>query len=197
MPSLIRFAFFYTALFLLISFLCGFSAGFAHAQESVDDAVDNVILSSGRTTEATQGHGVDSPIFRALPPDVQKQILDETEQVQRDCEVKAFYAKWHDCRCIAAKFLDERLERGPDADQAMMLVELGSKCVDEAGVAGYSYNECMNIGGNSSNPVDNDNYCTCYANKMAAIYRDNPATTISDITHLSIAAYGQCSSGGQ
>ncbi len=121
-----------------------------------------------------------SDVFYALPPDLQQEILDETELVHSDCTKKLDYAKFHDCGCIAATFMDERLKRGPDAHQYIILNEIGNGCVDEPGVAGASYDLCINQmvyispATRGFREAELKPFCECFARTMAARYAKSP-----------------------
>ena len=129
-------------------------------------------------------------IFDQLPPDLQKEIIDEAIRVYDDCLAKDTYSQFHDCRCIGAKFFDARVLNGPTISQANLVFDIGGECVNQPGIAGLSYQECLDM--LLLEPGDIEPVCTCYANDMAQSYARKPRADYRHIRQLAADSLIKC-----
>jgi len=138
-----------------------------------------------------KGYGVENPIFKALPPDIQEEILDEVQSVHDKCMGKGLYSKLHSCKCIASLFMDKRLEE-PDKPSEFIVSEVTNSCPNKEETAGYGYTNCIDLN-QHSNIKNIDRYCSCVGNELARIYALRPKASYQYITSLSASAYSACS----
>jgi hypothetical protein len=138
-----------------------------------------------------------SPLFDSLPRDIQDEIMAEASTVEKDCEADMTYSFFHDCRCLGAKFIDERVNH-PDTAKQTLTFRMRKDCVNEPGIAGYSYNFCMTQFSYMMPPAEGftdakrDDYCKCYARTMAKRYAAAPNPTHSYINNMQITALNAC-----
>lgn len=135
--------------------------------------------------------GIDGEIFQSLSREMQEELLKETEQVSNACLTKTIYRQLHDCNCLAGKFLDERLLRGPEEDQRKILDDLKSTCPNMENTAAFAYNNCIETN-KIGRTRDLEGYCKCFANNLAIAYADQPYPHIEYFSQLSIGAYRKC-----
>lgn len=111
-------------------------------------------------------------LFNQLPEDVQNNILDESREFETYCLGIDTYSEYHDCECLAHRFFEERVKRGPRQHMYSLFGDLKRECPDIAGMAGKSYDSCMRI--MVSQPENIEKVCTCYANNLARAYAEHP-----------------------
>lgn len=131
-----------------------------------------------------------SEIFSLLPDDIKQEIIDEAAQVQRLCERNSREAMFYDCECIASRFIDGRVIRGPDIAQSSITSEIKPDCVNVAGVAGYAYRQCNSMRAyGASRPEE---VCNCYGNYVAYKFQAAPIATFSFFNNYSTEAIISC-----
>lgn len=162
----------------------------ATAQIRIDDP------GAGTSAESLPQSG--NPVFESLLPEIQDEILAESEMVQQNCERDANYAFFHDCECIAIRFIQERLERGPEAHWLNIRNGIRSQCVNVPGIAGHSFDYCMNTLGPLSSGTRNlpddqlEEHCRCFARTMARNYDSAPNPNYRYISHMRVNSMRQC-----
>jgi hypothetical protein len=138
-----------------------------------------------------------SPLFDSLPRDIQDQIMAEASVVEQNCAADMTYSYFHDCECLGAKFIDARVNN-PDVAKETLTFRMRKDCVNEPGIAGYSYNYCMKQfvymmpAAKGFTDAKRDEYCKCYARTMAKRYADSPEPTHSYINNLQITSLNAC-----
>lgn len=128
-------------------------------------------------------------IFEQLPPEIQEELKAEADTVFRQCEQRTYYARLHDCGCIAISFLDQRILQGPNATNFNLWQEIGPECINVAGMAGDSYESCTK---RFFNQEKYNEFCECYANTMADKYKKSPIDNSYHLSNLSASAYTEC-----
>ena len=98
--------------------------------------------------------------------------LAEMQAVYNSC-TQRFHSQYLDCRCIAVKFLDQRMQHGSAPPQRILLDRVYDKCPATAAVAGKTYNRCLNWA--SMTHRDYKRFCECYANHYATTFSENPS----------------------
>lgn len=128
------------------------------------------------------------------PTDIPEEVLAEMARVESDCSQNFFYSSFHDCRCIAVKFVDERMKRGPDVAHTTILTAVTNECPNIPGAAGYIYASCSQYM-DWTNPVE-DSYCRCTANRVAEKYGKAPRMNTRYIQRLRRDAMVECGRPG-
>lgn len=129
---------------LILSLCCllgAFSAAPALAQEA-----------------APQSHSFDDI------PDV---YLEEATAFEEKCSTDPHLSRYYNCECLAVKFLDERIERGPAPSQSFIMQAIQGQCFDTIKLAGEEYTRCLN--GNFDDE-ELSKRCACIANTQAKLH---------------------------
>ena len=94
--------------------------------------------------------------------------LDEAQAVYDRCKADLHMSKNHDCECLSARFLDERLKRGPTASHNTIYITLQHECFNTVETTGKEYSTCMSRSSHTSpENVERKAYCECYARQWA------------------------------
>ena len=116
--------------------------------------------------------------------DIPDEYIIEASQFGEKCRNDYTMPLYFDCRCLGVKYLDARIEMGPDASPSGVQNRLGKACKDGTGIAGQLYEECLNDFVNAPTHLDPEEYCSCYGNTFAEYFEDlpgrmNPRTKIA------------------
>ncbi len=103
--------------------------------------------------------------------DVTEQQMEEAMSVYSWCEGLADVKNQVDCECLAAKFLDLRMKRGPLAERSVMIAEITQKsCRNIVETTGMEYSTCMTGSTFSYFGIRPKDYCECYARRWANLF---------------------------
>ena len=115
-----------------------------------------------------------SPIAQAqeLPSDdeIMAAYMEEAEHFQAYCDSQETFRRYYNCECLAASFLESRIERGPDASRSSIMMMIEGDCQDAAEGAAQAYGNCI---GNTlllPNTIDPEAYCNCVGNQFAKYF---------------------------
>lgn len=131
---------------------------------------------------------LENPVFLALTPELQQEVIDEGDEVYQRCINKKSYATYHDCKCMAPHFIEARLA-DPETPQPLLMSRISKKCPNTAGIAGMAYNGCKNISISKDKP---EGFCDCVANSVARQYENNPVARIEIYQIYNNRAFGEC-----
>lgn len=134
-------------------------------------------------------------IFDKLPPDIQKSLEDEAQGQFSLCNSDPLYSRTYDCRCMAVKYLDERIKRGPETSNAVIRRAVQLQCVDVASLAGLQYQNCQDSYGYFLK-WKADEFCKCYANSVAKYFAKNPSNKTDYLPSLGVSAAQECDYDG-
>ncbi len=107
--------------------------------------------------------------------DVPDEFLTEASKFGETCRNHHEMPLYYDCRCMGVKFLDARIELGPDASHSEVQDQLGKACKDGTGIAGQIYKNCFNDFLNAPKELDPEEYCSCFGNTFAKLFEDWPS----------------------
>ncbi|MCB9989786.1 MAG: hypothetical protein H6867_00210 [Rhodospirillales bacterium] len=131
-------------------------------------------------------------VYNRLPPDIQAELMAEAEFVHNFCETQDMFSSLHDCRCVAAKFLDRRiLDYNPLVDPLSLADQVAEECPNEAGAAGYGYKQCTGLYGWQM-PYGLEEFCGCYGRHFAKLYMENPGSYMPKLTGIGSASALKC-----
>lgn len=131
-------------------------------------------------------------LYLKLPPDEQERLIEEATTVHDYCTGRELFASLYDCRCVAAKFLDERVLRYDPTESIIGIADQVAKsCPNEPGVAGYAYTQCNKIYQRKMS-YGLEEFCKCYANTFTKLYMKNPHAHFSHLTSLGTASILEC-----
>lgn len=125
------------------------------------------------------------------PEDIPQILLDEMAEMERYCNNNTYYAAYHDCRCVAIKFLDARMASSPETSRDRIFQSVSSECPNEEGIAGLVFQSCSDIMRNLR-PNDFERFCTCTANDVATSYAARPSMNMRYIQDLRKRAMLRC-----
>ena len=121
--------------------------------------------------------------------DPSSEELDEMQSVYNRC-TKRFHSQYLDCRCIAVKFLDQRMTEGPKPPKRLLLDRVYKQCPATANIAGKTYRRCL--GWASMRRSDYKRFCECYANEYASIFSKNPSLRSHAQQNMMSKAMDEC-----
>lgn len=138
--------------------------------------------------------GSDTPLpaeSYILPQDIPDILMAEVLDIKKNCELNALYAAYHDCNCIAVKFLDARVKSDPDTPKDRVFNQVRNECANTPMIAGVVYKSCVSFR-KSEDPEGYVDYCTCAANDVARRYTEQPNMNLRYMKKLRKEAYIAC-----
>ncbi len=122
--------------------------------------------------------------------------IKEAQSVYDYCENHAFMKRRHDCRCIAAKFLEERQEVGRFESLELALSNLRNECLSGVNKAGAIYSDCISSPGGVPPGVRNiKTYCECLASTYGKEFEANSGNmSMAKEKMMGMRIAGQCAS---
>jgi len=135
-----------------------------------------------------------SELYDELPSEHQEEITMEAEGVFSGCNANEEYGQFHDCSCVAKKYMDYRVLQGPEPQGGIMneisKPDIIRECVNEAGVAEHFYRSCViNYGDRKS---DIEGYCTCFADSMGKAFREQAVVSDQSMRRLNRESHRGC-----
>lgn len=99
---------------------------------------------------------------------IPQEVIDEGEQIHAQCMNNFAMRTYHDCDCIAGKFIDDRMRLGPLEHSDSILAKYQGSCKNSTELAGYQYTKCMD---QEELMVPREfkpkYYCECYGSEFA------------------------------
>ena len=97
------------------------------------------------------------------------EFLIEAKNYVTECEGNSQMNLYYNCECMGSSYLDERIQRGPDAPVSGIRLAVVAKpdCKDASGIAAQHYQNCFNMPINLPPDTTPEAYCECYANEFA------------------------------
>lgn len=133
-----------------------------------------------------------SPTTKAIDPaEIPEILMQEVKEMENVCTSNYLYSSFHDCRCIAVKFLDARIKADPSTSRDAVFKQVAAQCVNKVSIIGYIYPSCYDIM-KLHYPDSYRSICECTANKVAEDYALRPIVNIRYIEGLRKAAFRQC-----
>ncbi len=161
------------ALLLLCSLV--FASAPVQAQESLSDTL--------KSAPAAQPQATVNPYA-----DIPDEFIVEARQFYDMCSTTANMFQYYDCKCLATKFLDKRIEMGPVPRTDSITIAIERECPDASEAAGYEYGQCLgkaSLLSHGNIPIED--YCTCFANTYARLY-ENMSAGPSSTTFINLQA---------
>ena len=132
--------------------------------------------------------------IRQLPPDIQKEIMDEADRAYANCSVDSMMMNFYDCSCYALTIAGERIDKGPEVPYIELIS--GTKtghCVSGPLIAGYVNGICTEV--MSLQPVNTsiaDEACRCTIKGMISAFRQQPVANMAYVQGLIDEKISQC-----
>lgn len=193
--------------FILIAFFVTFviSPSVSYAQ----DAQAPAELFEERSDEPEVIEAPETPLIPEIPDpdkgkvpyksykDVPDEALADAENFFNFCDSQPRYREHYDCRCMAARYLDERIIAGPDVSRTQIMISLNGECINVPGAAGHAYNFCLKYGQrNYDGSMDPNEYCECVGRNYTIMLQRARGFTMSrkDTSQLMSSAFLRCNS---
>ena len=128
-----------------------------------------------------------------LPDDIPEEYIQEAQDFQDYCGTQFTYLRYHDCECLAANYLQTRIDMGPFAEQGEIELAINDSCFDIPKIAGESYAGCAADSALLPAGDDVEGFCECMANSYAKGFeRANRRVTSKLIVNLRTSAIVNC-----
>ncbi len=132
-------------------------------------------------------------LLLSLSPEMQKELLDEAQHAHDSCAQIKLYSHFHDCECIAATFLDERMKVGMEMPYENVVSRINSQCVNAPGIAGHSYDVCYDVSVlKAISDKRLDEMCRCFAKRITDLYVKDPVPKSTYIHYMHREALEYC-----
>jgi hypothetical protein len=122
-----------------------------------------------------------------IPPE----YLQEMEEIYQQCSGNDVYSTYFDCRCQAMRFLDKRIELGPEVHHATIMYQINKECTNTPAIAGYAHGVCKDMMLLRSYK-GYEELCECFANTYASEYAKKPDLRSRNLISLQRDAYIAC-----
>ncbi len=191
---------------LFVGCVClAFAASPLRAQEARDSLVhpapstaaprhlESPAPSSQESSGAAAAPSANGPAPLKGQTKVDPAFLQEMENFYGRCSNNSVTATYYDCRCLAVKYLDKRIELGRYYEPQELMNEIRGECANPAEIAGYSYGVCTKQLALMDRSENAQAYCECFANAFAKSYLRRPQLSSRYIQILQRNAYAKCS----
>lgn len=169
----------------------------AAAQDFLDQIEAEVIQDQAEKKAKAKENGVEWPEEsegEAEEDSIPEPYIEEANVFNQYCEQDSLMRRHYDCECLAANFLDTRIQKGVHMKRTHILGAIEKTCVDASEAAFYEYTECK---GNSvllPKDVSVDTYCSCFGNEYAKIFEKRKLVpTRSRAMNVQTLAHSICS----
>ncbi len=132
------------------------------AQNTLTSQEPSNLLESSYERQAKEEH-------RAYE-DIPDAYLDEAQHFFNYCEITESLFQYHDCECMASRFLDTRIDMGPEADRSHIMLAIERECPDASEAAGQEYQNCLGSAVSLPAYIDEKLFCECYARTYAELF---------------------------
>lgn len=177
--------------FLVLPALAALVPVVARAQNAPSPADKKVLHETLKNAPAQTPIPTNPEPFVDLP----EEYIQEAQKYYARCENTGSMSLYYNCKCLASKFLDKRIQVGPQASGTSIALTIAGECADATKAAGYEYGECIKNGVLMPINVPIEDYCACYANTFAKLYEkyshSGPGTRT--FVHYQTQAYISCS----
>jgi hypothetical protein len=144
-------------------------------------------------------HVIKDSLYFTLDDGLQspEEMEEESLYVHSICQGNTYQSLYFNCDCIAGAFLAERERVGPTVMQydivRQLLYSRKATCANTEQIAGTIYKDCMDYANYSRElETDNEEYCTCAANKTASDFERMPRLSSRYIRQIRGTALSYC-----
>lgn len=166
----------------ILFFLCAFIWTIG-AQPLAQDSIDTLL-------------GEPKKVEKKKPKNDLAEIPDayfaEAQAYNQQCLGTPHLNNYYDCDCMAARLLDQRIERGPKVNQSSILLRLEGKCKNATNIAGAEYSKCMTSYFRLPKDIPAEEYCSCFSNTYAKIFKltnAKPSSKLGSAIHKRSSIY--------
>lgn len=177
--------------FCMVVALSATGVSSAAAQDSTAPAAAEMLAPTKEVLVPGQDTPVPSEEQYILPENIPDILMAEVMDIKNNCDASGLYATYHDCNCIAVKFLDERLKSDPDTPKERVKKIVENRCPNTPAIAGFMYTSCVSFR-KRDDPEGYVSFCTCAANEVAKRYSEHPDMNLRYIRRLKKEAFVSC-----
>ncbi|MBI4032066.1 MAG: hypothetical protein HY370_10355 [Proteobacteria bacterium] len=126
--------------------------------------------------EETPGPPRAEDLLAGLPPAIQMELMNESEQAFTHCNQNFMLPRFYECSCFALKFMEARIKSGPDVNFFNLITDMNyGECVFTPAIAGNGFDRCYELMylQNFSDEILNK-ICECTGRGMAESFSRNP-----------------------
>ncbi len=131
------------------------------------------------------------PAYTDLP----EKFIKEAHAFYDQCANEGGLNTHYNCKCLATKYLDKRIELGPKEQESIILMNIvrSSDCADASVIAGFEYEGCKMRGALMPPNISVEDYCSCYASTYARLFEQSGVEpgTLNEL-NLKSQAYVTC-----
>lgn len=102
--------------------------------------------------------------------DVPDEYIEEAMLYNMACEGDPALHRYYDCQCLMVRYLDARIELGPEATRQSVAREVDGMCKDSTYLAGAQYEYCMGNPMSMGQAPDYKKFCECIGRSVARRY---------------------------
>lgn len=125
--------------------------------------------------------------------DIPDEFIAEAASYYNECATSYTQKNYYDCKCLASKYLDFRIEEGPTAPKSSILTRLTPECRDYTHITGQEYGECLRKTHNLPAGTDPEAYCACFVNTyISLLERSNPVIRSANLRPLKTRSAVAC-----
>jgi hypothetical protein len=133
----------------------------------------------------------DKPVPK--PRKIPEMYIQESMNVFDQCNSTLSMSENYDCECLASKFMELRMETGPQGSTQALLMNLRQDCRNSTKAAGVAYENCLRGVGEMLPGTDPEILCSCVGNTYAKLLdRDKPIITQATIIDYQTRAQMLC-----
>ncbi len=107
--------------------------------------------------------------------------IDEAIAYGEKCAANPQMTQYYNCECMAVRYLDERVEVGPDTNESLIALKIDNQCRDGTQAAGVMYSKCLRGGLRPPEGMDLDKFCSCVGNTYAKLYENGRSSMSSGL----------------
>ncbi len=127
---------------------------------------------------------------------VPDEYIKEAGDYHQACEKNTMLSMYHDCSCLSLRFLEKRIEFGPEAEYSKIDMSLEGECSDNVEAIGFEYEQCLRAPINLASQAKKDDpigFCECYARTyIDLVKRYQPSLRSAKLTPLRTRASTTC-----
>lgn len=121
------------------------------------------------------------------------EYIREAQSFYGQCASSSSMYMYYNCKCLATKFLDQRISLGPSIRRNTIQMNINTECLDATQTAGYEYQNCLNNATLVLKRRDPEEYCECYANTYVRLFETmKMAPSSKTFEALQTQAYVTC-----
>ena len=147
-------------------------------------------LSFREVVTATEAGNFDKPPEKEAIQTYRKEAENEYDR----CVTNNSFSSYWECECIKRKFLEARINKGPDIHSQNILRDITTQCPNPQGVADMERKKCeaYDVAGAFPDIEDHQAFCSCVSENLSEAFAANPSTSGGMINFMRRNAWREC-----